>query len=164
VHDYYKAKLAVMNIGDVFTTGPEEAAWVMNTMVQPTSVIVSHANEPATKDGKVLPNTRTAAFIKNTQAPVYVPLSGKTLEFDSDGKCTQGAADRALNNRLRNYLVIAPSLAAKRPTDTCMSSPASPQQEDFPTGPFAFNRCARSWQVIARSPSRAAITLVLKVG
>jgi len=90
VHDYYKAKLAVINIGDVFTTGPEEAAWVMNTMVQPTSVICSHANEAATKDGKVLPNTRTALFIKNTQAPVYVPLSGKTMEFDGDGKCTQG--------------------------------------------------------------------------
>jgi L-ascorbate metabolism protein UlaG (beta-lactamase superfamily) len=90
VHDYYKAKLAVINIGDVFTTGPEEAAWVMNNMVQPTSVICSHANEPATKDGKVLPNTRTAAFIKDTQAPVYVPLSGKTMEFSSDGNCTNG--------------------------------------------------------------------------
>jgi len=90
VHDYYKAKLAVINIGDVFTTGPEEAAWVMNTMVQPTSVICSHANEAATKDGKVLPNTRTAAFIQHTNAPVYVPLSGKTLEFGDDGNCTKG--------------------------------------------------------------------------
>jgi L-ascorbate metabolism protein UlaG (beta-lactamase superfamily) len=43
VHDYYNAKLAVINIGDVSTTGPEEAAWVMNNMVQPTSVICSHA-------------------------------------------------------------------------------------------------------------------------
>jgi L-ascorbate metabolism protein UlaG (beta-lactamase superfamily) len=90
VHDYYKAKLAVINIGDVFTAGPEEAAWIMNNMVQPTSIICSHANEPATKDGKVLPNTRTAAFIKNTQAPVYVPLSGKTMEFSSDSSCTNG--------------------------------------------------------------------------
>jgi L-ascorbate metabolism protein UlaG (beta-lactamase superfamily) len=78
------------HIGDVFTAGPEEAAWIMNNMVQPTSIICSHANEPATKDGKVLPNTRTAAFIKNTQAPVYVPLSGKTMEFSSDGSCTNG--------------------------------------------------------------------------
>src|SRR5262245_42335872 len=88
VHDFYKAKLAVINIGDVFTTGPEEAAWVMNNLVQPTSVICSHANEPATRDGNVLPNMRTATFIKNTQAPVYVPLSGKTMEFSSDGNCT----------------------------------------------------------------------------
>jgi L-ascorbate metabolism protein UlaG (beta-lactamase superfamily) len=77
IHDFYKAKLAVINIGDVFTTGPQEAAWVMNNMVKPTSVICSHANEAATKDGKVLPNTRTAAFIKDTKAPVYVPLSGR---------------------------------------------------------------------------------------
>jgi len=90
VHDYYKAKLAVINIGDVFTTGPQEAAWVMNNMVQPTSVICSHANEPATKDGKVLPNTRTAAFVEKTKATAFVPLSGKTMEFGDDGNCTKG--------------------------------------------------------------------------
>ncbi len=90
VHDYYKAKLAVINIGDVFTTGPREAAWVMNDMVQPTSAICSHANEAATKDGKVLPNTRTATFIKAMKAPVYVPLSGKTLEFNGAGQCVKG--------------------------------------------------------------------------
>ncbi len=92
VHDYYKAKLAVIIIGDVFTTGPEEAAWVINDLVQPTSVICSHANEPATKDGKVLPNTRTATFIKDTKVPVYVPLSGKTIEFDGSGKCVKGCS------------------------------------------------------------------------
>jgi L-ascorbate metabolism protein UlaG (beta-lactamase superfamily) len=90
VHDYYKAKLAIINIGDVFTTGPKEAAWVMNEIVQPVSVIPSHANEAATKDGKVLPNTRTATFIQATKAPAYVPLSGKTLEFDGAGKCVKG--------------------------------------------------------------------------
>ena len=90
VHDYYKAKLAVINIGDVFTTGPKEAAWVMNDVVQPKSVICSHANEAATKGGKVLPNTRTATFIKATNAPVYVPLSGKTLEFNGAGRCVKG--------------------------------------------------------------------------
>ncbi len=92
VHDYYKAKLAVMNIGDVFTTGPTEAAWVINDMVQPTSVICSHANEPATKGGKVLPNTRTATFIKATKVPVHVPLSGKTMEFNGAGKCVKGCS------------------------------------------------------------------------
>jgi L-ascorbate metabolism protein UlaG (beta-lactamase superfamily) len=85
-----RAKLAVINIEDVFTTGPEEAAWAMNKMVQPASVICSHANEPATTDGEALPNTRTAQFIKNTHAPVYVPLSGKTMQFSSDAGCTNG--------------------------------------------------------------------------
>jgi len=90
VHDYYKANLAVINIGDVFTTGPTEAAWVINEVVQPTSAICSHANEAATKDGKVLPNTRTATFIKATKIPAYVPLSGKTMEFNGGGKCIKG--------------------------------------------------------------------------
>jgi L-ascorbate metabolism protein UlaG (beta-lactamase superfamily) len=90
VHDYYKVKLAVMNIGDIFTTGPEEAAWVINEMVKPASVIASHANEPATRDGDVLPNTRTATFIKAATVPVHVPLSGKAMEFDAGGKCVAG--------------------------------------------------------------------------
>jgi L-ascorbate metabolism protein UlaG (beta-lactamase superfamily) len=90
VRKYYKANMAVMNIGDVFTTGPIEAAHVMNNMVKPASVIVSHANEPATADGKVKPNTKTATFIKATKVPVHVPLSGKTMEFNGKGKCVAG--------------------------------------------------------------------------
>ncbi len=90
VRRYYKANLAVMNIGDVFSTGPTEAAHVMNVLVRPRAVIPSHANEPATKGGKVLPNTRTALFRKLTKMPVHVPLSGRTMEFDGSGKCVKG--------------------------------------------------------------------------
>jgi L-ascorbate metabolism protein UlaG (beta-lactamase superfamily) len=90
VRGYYKANLAVMNIGDVFTTGPTEASHVMNNLVKPKSVIVSHANEKATEGGKLLPNTKTAAFIKGTKAPVHIPLSGKTMEFDGKAKCVAG--------------------------------------------------------------------------
>lgn len=90
VHDYYKANLAVMNIGDTYTTGPAEAAYVINEMVKPNAVIASHANEAATKDGKVLPGTRTEKFIKMTTVPVHVPLSGNTMEFDGSGKCVAG--------------------------------------------------------------------------
>ena len=90
VHGYYKAKLTVMNIGDTFTTGPKEAAYVINEMVKPVSVIASHANEVATKNGKVIPGTKTAIFKKAVKVPVYIPLSGKTMEFDSGGKCVAG--------------------------------------------------------------------------
>jgi L-ascorbate metabolism protein UlaG (beta-lactamase superfamily) len=90
VRGHYKAKLAVMNIGDNFTTGPTEAAYVINDLVQPASVIASHANEAATKDGKVLPGTKTEAFVKAAKVPVHVPLSGKTMEFDNSGKCVAG--------------------------------------------------------------------------
>lgn len=90
VRRHYNATLAVMNIGDVFTTGPTEAAYVINDLVKPNAVIASHANEGATQGGKVLPNTRTAAFMKAVKVPVHVPLSGKTMEFGRDGKCTAG--------------------------------------------------------------------------
>jgi L-ascorbate metabolism protein UlaG (beta-lactamase superfamily) len=90
VHGFYKAKLTVMNIGDTFSTGPKEAAYVINEMVKPVSVIASHANEVATKDGKVIPGTKTAIFKKAVKVPVYIPLSGKTMEFDSGGKCVAG--------------------------------------------------------------------------
>jgi L-ascorbate metabolism protein UlaG (beta-lactamase superfamily) len=90
VHEHYGAKLAVINIGDTYTTGPKEAAYVINEMVEPTSVIPSHANEAATKGGKVIAGTRTDTFIKASQVPVYLPLSGRTMAFDSSGKCVAG--------------------------------------------------------------------------
>jgi len=93
VRRYYKAKLAVINIGGVFTTGPAEAAYVITDLVKPNSVIASHANEVATKGGKLLPNTRTATFIKRVGIPAHVPLSGKTMEFDGDGMCVSGCSN-----------------------------------------------------------------------
>lgn len=90
VRRHYKANFAVINIGDVFTTGPVEAAYVINDLVKPNSVIASHANEAATKGGKVVAGTRTAAFIKAAKVPVHVPLSGKTMEFDGKGNCVAG--------------------------------------------------------------------------
>jgi L-ascorbate metabolism protein UlaG (beta-lactamase superfamily) len=90
VRNHYGAKLAVINIGDTFTTGPAEAAYVINELVKPTSVIPSHANEVGTVNGKVRPGSRTEAFVKAVKVPAYVPLSGKTMEFDAGGKCTAG--------------------------------------------------------------------------
>jgi len=90
VRGHYKAKLAVLNIGDTFTTGPMEAAYVINNLVQPASVIPSHANEVATKGGKVLSGTKIETFTNAVKVPVHVPLSGKMMEFDSNGKCVAG--------------------------------------------------------------------------
>ena len=90
VRDLYQAKLAVMNMGDGFTTGPHESAFVMNELVKPASVIASHANEVGTVGGKVRPGSKTEAFIKAVKVPVHVPLSGKTLEFDAGGRCAVG--------------------------------------------------------------------------
>jgi len=90
VRNHYNAKLAVMNIGDGFTTGPVEAAYVINDLVKPNAVIASHANEVGTVGGKVRAGSKTETFIKAAKVPVHVPLSGKTMEFDAAGKCTAG--------------------------------------------------------------------------
>lgn len=90
VRGHYAAKLVVMNIGDTYTTGPAEAAYVINKLIKPTSVIPSHANEVATAKGKVLAGTRTQSFIKASSVPVHIPLSGKTMSFNRNGKCTAG--------------------------------------------------------------------------
>jgi len=90
VRKHYQARLAVMNIGDGFSTGPVEAAYVINELVKPAAVIPSHANEAGTVDGKVRPGSKTEAFIKASKVPVHVPLSGKTMEFDAGGQCTAG--------------------------------------------------------------------------
>jgi L-ascorbate metabolism protein UlaG (beta-lactamase superfamily) len=89
VRRHYKANLVVMNIGDVFTTGPTEAAYVINELVKPNAAIASHANEVGTQGGKVV-GVKTSAFMKAAGVPVYVPLSGKTMDFDGSGKCVAG--------------------------------------------------------------------------
>ena len=90
VRRHYGAKLVVMNIGDTYTTGPKEAAFVINELIKPNAVIASHANEVATRDGNVIAGTRSHTFIDATNVPVHLPLSGITMEFDPDGKCVSG--------------------------------------------------------------------------
>ena len=85
------AGFKVMNVaGAPNMTGPSEAAFVVNELVRPNSVIVSHVNEPATVHGKVVPTSKTAAFQKAVKVPVHVPLSGRTMEFDGSGRCASG--------------------------------------------------------------------------
>ena len=90
VRRFFNANLVVMNIGGIFSTGPQEAAWVINELVQPKAVIASHANEAATQNGEVQPDTKTAMFIDAVEVPVYVPLSGRTMEFDGEAACVSG--------------------------------------------------------------------------
>ena len=90
VNGFYRAKLAVMNIGDVLGNGPNEAAYAVNDLVKPVSVIASHTNEGSTQSGKAVPGSKLEAFMKLSKPPVHVPLSGKTMEFDAGGKCVAG--------------------------------------------------------------------------
>lgn len=90
VRQHYGAKLAVMNIGDGFSTGPVEAAYVINDLVKPAAVIASHVNEVGTVGGKVRPGSKTERFMKAAKVPVHLPLSGKTMEFNGTGVCSTG--------------------------------------------------------------------------
>jgi len=90
VRRLYHAKLAVINIGDTYTTGPKEAAWVVNELIKPRAVIASHANEAATQQGKLLPGTRTLQFKQALKhIPAYVPLSGVSMSFNAKGNCVK---------------------------------------------------------------------------
>ena len=87
---YYKVNLAVMNMG-AFAMQSEESAFAVNDLIQPNAVIPSHVNEAATTGGKVNPGTKTKQFIDLVKGTsVHVPLSGKTMEFNADAKCTAG--------------------------------------------------------------------------
>jgi L-ascorbate metabolism protein UlaG (beta-lactamase superfamily) len=91
VNRYYGAELAIMAIGDVYSMGPEEASWAVNELIKPKAVIPTHANEVSTKGGNVRPGSKAEKFMKLVKGiPVYLPLSGKTMEFDADGKCVSG--------------------------------------------------------------------------
>src|SRR5438270_7105456 len=91
VNGYYGARLGVLNIGDVFTTGPEEAAYAANTLLNLRSVIPSHANEVATSGGHLLLGTKTARFANELRTvSAYLPLSGQTMGFDRDANCVSG--------------------------------------------------------------------------
>lgn len=91
VRGFYGAELAVINAGGIYTSGPKEAAYSINKLVRPKAVIPHHMNEAATENGKVKPDTKTAQFTELiTDIPVHIPISGRTMEFDSDGKCVSG--------------------------------------------------------------------------
>jgi L-ascorbate metabolism protein UlaG (beta-lactamase superfamily) len=111
VRGYYRADLVVINMGDIFTTGPEEAAFAVTELIRPASVIPSHVNEAATHGGVPNPGSKTARFLDLLKAgsnsngsddkpsgvgriSVFLPLSGVTMEFDGQGRCEVGCQGR----------------------------------------------------------------------
>jgi L-ascorbate metabolism protein UlaG (beta-lactamase superfamily) len=89
IHDFYKANLAVINLGPnpgLFQTG----AYAIDDLLEPASVIFTHVNEAATQGGKLRANTQTAALMKEVKAPAYLAISERTMEFDGKGKCVSG--------------------------------------------------------------------------
>jgi L-ascorbate metabolism protein UlaG (beta-lactamase superfamily) len=91
-NEFHKANLMLLNLGYSAITA-QAGAYAANELVRPASVIVSHVNEGATAGGKVRPTSHTAAFIGMVKGrPVFPALSGKTMEFDGNGKCVAGCS------------------------------------------------------------------------
>jgi len=86
---YYKPTLVVLNMSDTVTLGPNEAFYMLRTLLRPTSVMASHVNEQATAGGVVRAGTRTALFefFANDVADVIIPLSDVVRTFDGTGRC-----------------------------------------------------------------------------
>ncbi|MGH8681045.1 MAG: MBL fold metallo-hydrolase [Burkholderiales bacterium] len=89
VNEYHKANLAVLNIGSSAGT-VMSGGYAMNELVRPVSVILTHVNEAATEGGKLRPASRTAALIKQLKPAAHLAISGRTMEFDGNGKCVAG--------------------------------------------------------------------------
>ena len=92
VAEYHHANLMVLNLGPSAVTS-YAGAYAANELVRPASVIASHVNEGATTGGKLRPASRTAAFMGLVKGrPVHPALSGRTMEFDGEGRCVAGCA------------------------------------------------------------------------
>ena len=89
VNELHKANLAVLNFGSSAMT-VASAAYAMNKLVRPASVIVSHPNEAVTEGGKLRPTSRTAALVTQLKPAPHLAISGRTMEFDGKGKCVKG--------------------------------------------------------------------------
>ncbi len=89
VNEFHGANLAVLNLGNnpgIYMSAPH----VIDELVQPASVILTHVNEPATEGGILSPQSRTAAVIDQLGTPAHLAISGRTMEFDGQGRCVAG--------------------------------------------------------------------------
>jgi hypothetical protein len=89
VKDYYDINLVVANIGDAVTLGPRDAAFAINNLLTPTSVIPEHVNEAATASGGNPIGHRLPIFmgmVNSLQTAVVIPRSGVTRLFNGAGQ------------------------------------------------------------------------------
>jgi len=92
MNEFYHASLVELNLG-YSALNAKAAAYIINDLVKPTSIILSHVNEGATSGGKPKPDSHTADFLALVKGPpVYLGTSGRAMEFDGAGKCVAGCA------------------------------------------------------------------------
>ena len=99
VRRFYQPSVVVINVGDVFSLGPEEAVFAIRELIKPRTVIPSHINEAATSGGAVVTGSRLELllnglsigtgeiFLRGGLINVVLPLSGITHQFDRNGLC-----------------------------------------------------------------------------
>jgi L-ascorbate metabolism protein UlaG (beta-lactamase superfamily) len=89
---FYGVNLAVVHGGDLFTMGPDEAAFAVSHLIKPRSVIPEHFNQVSTNGGKVIGGTRLERFMQQlsgqAKSRVIVPLSDKPISCDGQGNCS----------------------------------------------------------------------------
>ena len=89
IRGFYHPNLAVINMGDIFTLGPDEAAFAAKHLIKPRTVIPSHSLEASTTGG-VITGLRMGRFrdeLDHSGVRLVVPLSGVTREFNGRGEC-----------------------------------------------------------------------------
>jgi L-ascorbate metabolism protein UlaG (beta-lactamase superfamily) len=86
---YYHPSLVVLNMSDTVTLGPNEASYMMKSLIRPRSVMPSHVNEQATSGGAIRSGTRVELFQRSIRdyVDVVVPVSDVTRSFDGSGRC-----------------------------------------------------------------------------
>ena len=89
---FYRVNLAVVHGGDLFTMGPDEAAFAVNQLIKPRSVIPEHFNQVSTNGGKVIAGTKLERFMQQLKGQagsrLIVPLSDKPISCDGQGNCS----------------------------------------------------------------------------
>jgi len=94
VRGIYHPNLTVANMDSLNTMGPVEAAYAMRELIHTAAVIPSHAQHVNTLKGKLIPSTLVAEFIRLLgDIPAYLPLSGRTMEFDGYARCLAGCGE-----------------------------------------------------------------------
>ncbi|MFI4923754.1 MAG: MBL fold metallo-hydrolase [Vicinamibacteria bacterium] len=91
VADFHKPNLMVLNLG-VSSITMASGAYIANDIVKPATVVITHPNEAATQGGKARPGSRTEQLSALLKSPTVLAVSGRTIEFDGQGKCVAGCS------------------------------------------------------------------------
>ena len=91
VADFHKPSVMVLNLGLSAIT-MASGAYIANDIVKPVTTVITHPNEHATTGGKARAGSRTEQISGLLKSSVVLAVSGRTIEFDGQGKCVAGCS------------------------------------------------------------------------